>query len=255
MNGKPRPQAGPPDAAALARHLLRTVPMATLATADAGRDGWPHASLAAVANTHVGTPVLLLSRLSEHTRNLDADARAALLLDASEGLANRMAGERLTVSGRLRPMAAGGPRDEAAARYLRRHPGARAYADFGDFAWYAMAVERAHLIGGFAKAYELDASTMLPPLPADYGLAQAEEGILEHMNDDHRDTVQLYANALARRPGNGWYLTGIDGWGIDLKAGGGVARIPFAAPIVDAQGARRTLMALAEHARTATARG
>ncbi len=243
------PKAGPLDAPAIARRLLRSVPTASLATAVSGDAGWPYASLVALAVGHDGMPVLLLSSFSDHTRNLNADPRASLLLDGTHGLANRMAGERVTLMGRVHLIAQGSSRDHLRARYLRRHPGAEAYEGFTDFAFYAMHLERAHLIGGFAKAYRLVANDLLSPVAHDHPLVDAEASIIEHMNDDHRDTVQLYANVLARRPGRGWRITGIDRFGIDLRAGGAVARVAFERMVDDATAARQALMALAAHAR------
>ena len=232
--------------AARARRLLRSVPMAALATTTAG-DGRPYASLVAMAVGHDGTPVLLLSELSDHTRNLKQDSRAALLLDHTAGLANRLAGARLTMQGRLAQVA-----DESLRRrFLARHPGATRYEGFADFAYWAMTVERCHLVGGFADAHWLEAAEVLPAPPDGYALDEAEAGILEHMNEDHRDAVDVYANHLARRHGQGWRLTGIDRDGIDLRRGGETARVDFPAPVDDAAAAREALIALVTRARAA----
>ena len=237
----------PETPAAAARRLLKSVPMASLATLTA--DGGPYASLVACAVGHDGTPVLLLSELSDHTRNLRADQRASLLLDNTAGLANRMAGERLTLMGHVAPV------DDATLRrrYLARHPGAARYEGFADFAYWAMTVERCHLVGGFADAHWLDAAEVLPSLPDGYALAEAEPDILEHMNADHRDAVDVYANHLARRGGQGWRLTGVDRDGIDLRRGGETARVSFDAPVDDAATAKEALIALVTRARAVAA--
>ncbi len=245
-------QPGPVDASAIARRLLRSVPMASLATL--AENGWPYVSLVAIAVEHDGTPVLLLSRLSDHTRNLERDGRASLLLDATEGIANRMAGERLTLVGRIAPAPAEACED-GRRRYLARHPAAAVYEGFGDFAYYRMAVDRAHLIGGFAKAYWLEAAAFMPELPDGYTLPEGEAGILEHMNADHADAVDLYATELARQKGAGWRLTGVDAEGMDLRRGATVARVPFDAPVRDASGAKDALIALLRRARAASSHG
>ncbi len=244
--------AGPPDAAAQARRLLRAVPMASLATAAADRQGWPYASLVAVAVDHDGTPVLLLSQLSDHTRNLREDPRAALLLDNTVGVANRMAGERLTVIGTLAPAPAA-RKDQLRTRYLARHPAAAAYEGFGDFDYWSMTVTSAHLIGGFAQAFWLDGAALMPSLPPNYALPAAEAEILQHMNADHRDAINVYAIALAKRAGGGWRMTGIDRDGIDLRSGANTARVGFDAPVDDANSAREALIQLAARARAAAA--
>ncbi|MFP4361243.1 MAG: HugZ family protein [Alphaproteobacteria bacterium] len=235
--------------AATARRLLVSVPMGSLATLAAQADNRPYASLVACAVGHDGTPVLLLSELADHTRNLRADPRASLLLDGTAGLANRLAGERVTLLGRLAPVADPVLR----RRFLARHPGAARYEGFADFAYWAMTVERAHLVGGFANAHWLAADDVLPPLPAGYALAEAEASILEHMNAEHRDAIDVYANHLAGRGGQGWRLTGIDRFGIDLRRAGETARVGFAAPVDDAAAAKEALIELVTRARAVAA--
>jgi hypothetical protein len=239
--------AEPPAAAA--QRLLRSVPTASLATLAAEAEGWPYASLVACAVAHDGTPVLLLSALADHTRNLETDPRASLLLDQTAGLANRMAGERLTLMGRLAPVEDG----ELRRRYLARHPGASRYEGFADFAYWAMTLERCHFVGGFANAHWLEAADVAPPLPDGYALADAETGILEHMNADHRDAIDVYANHLARRGGQGWRLTGIDREGIDLRRAGETARVAFPAPVDDGEAAKEALIELVARARAVAA--
>jgi len=240
------------DAAATARRVLRSVPMAALATLARDRGGWPYASLVACAVGQDGTPVLLLSELSDHTRNLHVDARASLLFDNTAGIAERMAGERLTLMGRLAPV---GEEDRPAlrARYLARHPGASRYEGFGDFAYWTMRVDEAHLIGGFARARWLAGDDVVGAPMASAALAEAEAGILEHMNTDHGDAIDVYANHLAGRGGQGWRLTGVDRDGIDLRRGGETARITFDAPVDDPTAAREALIALVTRARAAAA--
>ncbi|NBC95890.1 MAG: DUF2470 domain-containing protein [Deinococcus-Thermus bacterium] len=204
---------------------------------------------AAAARRLLKSVVLLLSELSDHTRNLRADPRASLLLDNTAGLANRMAGERLTLTGHVAPV------EDATLRrrYLARHPGATRYEGFADFAYWAMTVERCHLVGGFADAHWLDAAEVVPALPDGYALVEAEPDILEHMNADHRDAVDVYANHLARRGGQGWRLTGVDRDGIDLRRGGETARVSFDTPVDDAAAAKEALIALVTRARAVAA--
>ena len=146
------------DPARLARRLLRTVESASLATIE--RDGGgPYASLVLVAADEDGSPILLLSDLAEHSRNLAADDRASLMIDGTAGLEDRLTGPRLTVLGRV--IASDAPRHRG--RFLARHPGAAQYADFGDFRFYRVAVERAHLVAGFGRVHAISADDLLCP--------------------------------------------------------------------------------------------
>jgi putative heme iron utilization protein len=138
------------DGLALARTLSRTTPAGALATLT--RDaGYPFASLTSVATDSDGAPILLLSGLAHHTRNLRADPRGSLLLaqgGLGAGKGDPLAHPRLTVVGRLAPTAEA----RARARFLRRHPKAALYADFPDFSFWRLEPEAAHLNGGFARA-------------------------------------------------------------------------------------------------------
>lgn len=139
-----------PDPALLVAELIATADRATLATilpdaADGG--GWPYASLVLVATDRDGAPLLLLSELAEHTRNLGRDPRASLLVDGTGGLENPLTGARATLLGRVAPTA-----DEAALeRFIARHSTARIYAGFRDFRCYRFEIERAHLVAGFGR--------------------------------------------------------------------------------------------------------
>jgi putative heme iron utilization protein len=230
-------------AATSARRVTRTVPKAALGTILRAASGWPYVSLVSVATDHDGAPLLLLSDLSEHAKNLKDDDRASLLFDATGELEDPLAGERVTLLGRLVRTAAPGHR----ARYLARHPGAAMYADFRDFGFYRMHVERAHLVAGFGRIHWIDgAEALITPRPA---LAEAEVGILEHMNRDHRDAVQLYARQILRLDGDGWIMTGIDPEGCDFRLDHRTARLQFDEPIAGPETARAVLVGLASRAR------
>jgi hypothetical protein len=230
-----------PAPAAQARLLLRSLDRAALATLDA--EGRPYASLVLVATDPAGQPLLLISRLAEHTGNLERDSRASLLFDGTAGFDQPLTGPRLTVSGRAEPVDDPGLR----ARYLARHPDAATYAGFPDFSLWRVRVVRGHMVAGFGAIHRFDAGDLLiDPPPA---LAAAEPGIIGHMNDDHADAVDLYAQALLGRSGSGWRMTGIDADGADLRRGGAVARLAFAAPVADAETARKELVRLVRHAR------
>lgn len=136
--------------AATARALFRQAERAALATLAEG--GSPYASLVLVAEAKDGAPVLLISDLAEHAKNLQRDPRGALLVDGTLGLADPLTGPRVTLMGRL----AKHPDPTLKARFVARHPSAATYAGFGDFAAWRMAVERAHLVEGFGRIFWID---------------------------------------------------------------------------------------------------
>ena len=144
------------DPAAEARRLLGAATAACLGTI--ARDGGgPYTSLVLVAVDQGGAPVLLLSDLAEHSRNIAGDDRVSLLIDGTQGLEERLTGPRLTLLGR----AARSADPDHRARYLARHPNAERYADFGDFAFYRVAIDSAHLVAGFGKIHTIAGADLL----------------------------------------------------------------------------------------------
>src|SRR6185312_16912377 len=111
---------------------------------------------------------------------------------------------------------------------------------------------RAHLVAGFGRIHWLEAQALVPPAEAAAALAEAEASILAHMNEDHRATIDLYAQRLLGRSGQGWRLTGVDPDGADLRLDAAAARLEFAAPVADADAVRREFIRLASEARGAT---
>jgi hypothetical protein len=137
-----------------ARALIRAADRAVLATA---LGGWPYASLVLPAIDADGMPLLLLSDLAEHAKNLKADPRCSLLFDGTYGLADPLTGLRVTVMGEARPAA-----DKALVeRYVARHPSAEVYAGFGDFRLYRVSVARAHVVAGFGRIRWIEPSALL----------------------------------------------------------------------------------------------
>jgi putative heme iron utilization protein len=235
-------------AAVTARTVMRGVDVASLATRLAGAD-WPYASLVLVALDYDASPILLISRLAEHTRNILADDRVSLLFDATHGLDSRLTGARVTVLGYARPSADG----TLIRRFVDRHPAAIAYASFADFSFYRVAVTRAHLVAGFGQIHWLEGDALQLGLPANLTLAEEERAIVEHMNADHLDTIQLYAQTLLGAAGQDWRMTGCDPEGADLRQAGQVLRLSFAKRAENAEAARVELVRLAKQARTKAA--
>ncbi len=239
------------EGAAQARAIVRRARSASLATAIASKDGFPYVSLVTVACDMDASPLMLFSTLADHTRNLAEDARASLLFEETSRRANPQTGPRVTLSGKIRKISPE-KNDSLAHRFLARHPDAGMYAGFTDFAFYRMTVERAHWVGGFARARWLPARRILfADKDACAAITACEAGVIGHMNADHGDALDAYANGLLGRAGTGWAMTGIDPEGIDLRRGARVARLVFPEPVTSAAACRTTLAALAKQGRAA----
>ena len=110
-----------------AKKLLREGRSGALATLMAG-SGDPYCSLVNVATAADGAPLLLLSRLALHTKNILADPRVSLMIDERKP-GDPLEGARVMLMGRAE--ATEDP--EARRRYLDRQPEAEAFAGFGEF--------------------------------------------------------------------------------------------------------------------------
>jgi len=235
-----------PDAVAIVCRLVRSA--RTMALATTTRDGTPNVSHSATATLPDGRPLLLLSRLSPHTRHLERDSRAALLAtDTVPGPHHDpMTVARVTLTGRIAPV---DDRPLARRRFLARNPKAELYADFGDFSFQAMTVEAIHLVGGFARTAKVKPRDVLIPPEEAMALAEMEDGAIQHMNEDHADALALYAQKLAGKAHGDWRATGIDPDGIDLVSDTDVARVSFPERVKDPGTLRTVLKDMAVAAR------
>lgn len=232
------------DPVAVSRETLRRGRTGALATLDP-QSGYPLATLINVATDSDGTPIFLASALSLHTRNLEADPRASILF-ATLGKGDPLAASaRVSVVGRVERT----DEPRVRRRFLARHPKAALYADFGDFAFYRLAVDGIHPNGGFARAVPGPLTGVLLDLEGAQALIEAEEGAVEHMNADHADALALYATRLLGQPDGSWRATGVDPEGMDLVCGQDTARLVFPETVRDAGTLRRVLVALAGQAR------
>jgi putative heme iron utilization protein len=224
-----------------ARNLLRRARTATLGSINAD-DGTPYASLVNVATDVRGAPLILVSTLAWHTRNLLADPRASLMVAEVPATGDALTGPRVTVMGRFARV------DDPAARrrYLARHPAAELYSGFGDFAFWRMEPERAHAVAGFGRIETIPADEMFPSA---HEMTALEEGAIGHMNDDHDDAIQRYAARLLGAAPGGWKIVAIDTDGADLRRAEEVLRLPFGAPVYTASALRRMFATLGEQTR------
>ena len=148
------------------RDLLQAERQGVLATLSARRDGWPFASVAPYALSSEGEPLLLMSDLAEHTRNIRADSRASLLVQDSTALEDPQAGSRLTLLGRVELVDAAGIVD-ARARYVERHPHSADYfAHMADFHLYVLRLTEARIVRGFGDMGWMNAERLRTELSA-----------------------------------------------------------------------------------------
>ncbi|MDO8210478.1 HugZ family protein [Conexibacter sp. CPCC 206217] len=232
-----------------ARTLLAHSTVATLATLS--DDGTPWASMVVFGTLPDGAPVLFVSTLAEHGRNLERDARASLMVAAPITNPDPLQSGRVTLAGRfVKPE--GAREEEAREAAYKAMPYGRTYAKFGDFSLWVLEVERVRWVGGYgimgsddAAAYK--AATVDPTAPnADHAVS--------HLNEDHADALLQISQKLAGYPdATAAVATGIDRYGMDLSIdtprGKAPARVGFAEPATAADGLRGATVELAKKAR------
>jgi putative heme iron utilization protein len=234
------------DPGRLARSLLRRSRQGALATLMAS-SGDPYCSLVNVASHPDGSPILLISRLALHTKNLLADPRVSLMLDErAEG--DPLEGSRIMLAGRAEEASG----DDAAIlgrRYLNAHPSAEAFVEFKDFSFFRIIPSAAHLVAGFGRIVDLKPEQFLTDISDAGALLQAEPGAIEHMNADHREATNLYATKLLGAGPAEWRCTGCDPDGIDIQAGPKALRLDFPERVTGPGELRKMLVRLADEAR------
>jgi heme iron utilization protein len=137
------------------RALLAGERNGVLATLSASRAGWPFASVAAYALSEQGEPLLLLSRLAEHSRNILGDPRASLLIQDGASVNDPQAGSRVTILGTVEAVA-DADLESATHHYVERHPPAVDYLALGDFRLFVLRISEARFIGGFGDMGWID---------------------------------------------------------------------------------------------------
>jgi len=240
------------DAAGLTRSLLRRSRQGALATLMAG-NGDPYCSLVNVATCVDGAPILLISRLAVHTKNILADNRVSLMLD-ERAAGDPLEGARIMVSGRAEEPGAD-HLGTVRRRYLSTHPSAQAFVDFKDFFFAVIRPTGAHLVAGFGRIIDLKPEQFLTPIADAGALIEAEQGAIEHMNTDHRDALKLYATRLLGAADADWLCTGCDPCGIDLQAERMTLRLDFPERVTSPGELRKMLVSLAEEARKKSGAG
>jgi putative heme iron utilization protein len=224
-----------------ARRFVRSHPHGVLATLSRRLDGHPFGSITPFVTDQSGAPLILISTLAEHTKNIEADHRVSLIVHPCAD--DMQAAGRVTVIGHATRLP---EKNTPAARYLRYVPQAAQYFDMHDFHFYRIEPTAVRFIGGFGKINWVEPASYASP---DNRMAECEEGVLQHMNTDHADSLRLYCRRVHGMTPDRAEMIGIDCDGFDVRANGKTLRFEFDQPVLDASDARRALVKLAQEAR------
>lgn len=233
------------EQAGAARELLLHGQFGVLSTQSQEMPGYPFGSVTPYCLDARGWPVILISALAQHTRNLRADPHSSLVVMAPGP--DAQASARLTLVGDFHPV----PHVEieaVAGRYCRFFPQAHEHHKTLDFTYWVMHPLRARFIGGFGRIHWVTLERLIQHNPFAY---EQEAEIVAHMNADHAEALRLYC-AMARLPlphGVLPAMAGIDSQGMTLRLGERLARIGFEQLVTTPVQARATLATMAKEAR------
>jgi putative heme iron utilization protein len=248
-----------PSAAEEARTIAAATNVATLASLTRTGDPWASFVTYGLLDTGSfgGAPVLCVSHLAEHGRNLAADPRASLSIVApgaatSTAEADPLASPRITLAGVVEK-----PVDDelgaARAAHVAAVEAAKYYIDYSDFSVWVLRVQRVRWVGGYGRMDSTTAEQYAAATPDP--LHPIAAGAIEHLNVDHATALAEMARALGGYPdAQSAVCTGVDRYGLDLKVntprGAAYTRVGFGGALVSADELRAATVELVRRART-----
>ncbi|MBC7756305.1 MAG: DUF2470 domain-containing protein [Bdellovibrio sp.] len=236
-----------------AKEFLRSTRSGVLSSFSAKFDGYPFGSVMPFVLGHDCRPIVLISNIAEHTKNIIANPKVSLLAFQSNNLKSV---EDLHANGRLTLIGEAVQIDkkdaDLMARYCRYLPESTGYLAMHDFQFYRINISQARYIAGFGKMGWVAGEEMVEVKNAT-SIAALESSVIEHMNDDHQESMQQYCQHFYGAAPSRVNLIGIDCDGFDVEAVTDneikILRFSFAAPIFDANSARAAFVALSKAAR------
>ena len=224
-----------------ARELLATNYQGVLSTQSQAMPGFPFGSVVPYCLDHTGQPIILISQIAQHTKNILADAKASLIT-FEQGADDIQAAARLTLIGEVTPLV-DDEIDQAAERYYRYFPQSQDYHKVHDFDFYRLNLVRLRFIGGFGRINWLEPDQVVQASAFD---AETERGMIEHMNDDHISAMQTYCeqagiDASDQTP----VMISIDQNGFNLRLDQAIKRFHFDEPASTPEAIRKALVAMA----------
>jgi len=224
-----------------ARRLLRKNRFGMLATLSKKFSGHPFGSITPYILDQEARPIILISTLAEHTKNIENDSRVSLLVhEAGENVQEEA---RITMLGDCARMQ---NQEQVKTRYLRYFPNASGYFDTHDFFFYRIAPIMIRYIGGFGEIHWIEAKSFTAP---ENKLEEKEEGILAHMNQDHAQNLRDYCRHYKGKQAKKAEMVGLDCDGFDVRTDGELLRFDFKTPVLDAMQAREALVEMAKESK------
>jgi heme iron utilization protein len=234
-----------------ARQFLRSTRSGVLSSFSSKFDGYPFGSVMPFVLGHDCQPIVLISTIAEHTKNIIANPKVSLLVFA--GAEDLHANGRLTLIGQAEQL----DKNDAdlMARYSRYFPDSVGYFAMHDFQFYRINIAHARYIAGFGKMGWLQGSELNNDefASASNTIAQLETSMIEHMNADHADSLVQYCAYFYSIYPQAVNLIGVDSEGFDIEVVVEdtiqILRFNFESPIFDANSARAAFVAISKATR------
>lgn len=224
-----------------ARLLLLKEYRGVLSTHSLAMPGFPFGSVVPYCLNEDGWPLILISRIAQHTRNLKADPRCSLLVSERDAADVQLNG-RLTLMAEALQLDGSQSVEHAAERYYRYFPESRDYHRVHDFDFWVLQPVRWRFIGGFGAIHWLEQAARANPFA---GAEGSEGGMLEHMNDDHAAAIAHYVEQAGLPAIAEARMVGIDAEGFHLRIGQAIHWLPFPSACSTAMEVRQALVAMA----------
>lgn len=217
-----------------ARTLLLQESFGILSTMSIDVPGYPFGSVTPYCTDRMCRPIIYISHIAQHTKNILADSRVSLTVVQRGESDDVQAQGRVTCIADARQIERGD--DDVRERYFRYFPSSRQYENTHDFEFFRLELVRVRFIGGFGRIFWVEPPAFMMANP----FSRAEEnGIVQHMNKDHSDALSRYVG------GGPAEMAGIDGEGFDVLRAGKKIRIPFTTPVRNMEEARKALVEMA----------
>lgn len=222
-----------------ARELILKEYRGVLSTHSKSMPGFPFGSVVPYCLDDQGRPLILISRIAQHTHNLQKDPKCSLLV-GERGAEDVQAVGRVTILAEAEKVQDAAAIEAAAQRYYRFFPESQSYHSAHDFDFWVLAPVRYRFIGGFGAIHWLDEVALANPFAG-----KAEASMVDHMNEDHTKAIAHYVALTGLPQTEPAVMVGVDSEGMHLRVGQGVYWLPFSKPCNTPTQVREALVLLA----------
>ncbi|MBU2895734.1 HugZ family protein [Vibrio hepatarius] len=200
-----------------ARHYMRQSRQCVISTVSKKLADYPFGSVTPFISSYEGKPIVYISDIAQHTKNIKSNNKVSLTFFGNSELADdQNQNARVTIMGDIHQLERGASQP-IQQRFLQQYPQYQDYPIDHGFHLWQIEPKMIRYIGGFAQAYWIDKKDWLLPEPE--WNAQAEIAMAEHMNKDHVDAMKILLTALKRTPEDDISMTGIQPDGCYIRNG------------------------------------